>query len=229
MSNTMNTPPLILCQHLYKSYQLGKIVVPALHDINLNIARGEYIAILGPSGSGKSTLMNLIGCLDTPTSGEYYLDGQDVSALSSDKLSSVRNQQIGFIFQNFNLLGHSSALDNVALPLLYRNIDVHERKERAFNMLKRVGLGNRTHHLPNELSGGQRQRVAIARALITNPNVILADEPTGNLDSHTGSEIIAMFENLAAQGKTIIIVTHDNTLASRTHRIIEIRDGMVEI
>ena len=173
--------------------------------------------------------MNLIGCLDTPTSGEYYLDGQDVSSLSSDKLSSVRNQQIGFIFQNFNLLGHSSALDNVALPLLYRNIDVHERKERAFDMLKRVGLGNRTHHLPNELSGGQRQRVAIARALITNPNVILADEPTGNLDSHTGSEIVTMFENLAAQGKTIIIVTHDNTLASRTHRIIEIRDGMVEI
>lgn len=225
----MNTPPLIVCQHIYKSYQLGKIVVPALHDIHLNIARGEYIAILGPSGSGKSTLMNLIGCLDTPTSGVYYLDGQDVGSLSSDKLSSVRNQQIGFIFQNFNLLGHSSALDNVALPLLYRNIDVHERKERAFDMLKRVGLGNRTHHLPNELSGGQRQRVAIARALITNPNVILADEPTGNLDSHTGSEIVTMFENLAAQGKTIIIVTHDNTLASRTHRIIEIRDGMVEI
>ncbi len=225
----MKTTPLILCQHLYKSYQLGKIVVPALHDINLNIARGEYIAILGPSGSGKSTLMNLLGCLDTPTSGEYYLDGHDVSSLSPDNLSTIRNQQIGFIFQNFNLLAHSSALDNVALPLLYRNIEVHERKERSFEMLKRVGLGNRTHHLPNELSGGQRQRVAIARALITNPNVILADEPTGNLDSHTGSEIIAMFENLAAQGKTIIIVTHDNTLANRTHRIIEIRDGMIKI
>ncbi len=225
----MNTVPLIQCQHLYKSYQLGKMVVPALHDINLNIARGEYMAILGPSGSGKSTLMNLLGCLDTPTSGKYFLDGHDVSSLSQDQLSAVRNQQIGFIFQNFNLLGHSSALDNVALPLLYRNIEVHERKERAFEMLKRVGLGNRTHHLPNELSGGQRQRVAIARALITNPNVILADEPTGNLDSHTGSEIIAMFEYLAAQGKTIIIVTHDNNLANRTHRIIEIRDGMIEI
>lgn len=219
---------LILCQHIYKSYQLGKIVVPVLHDINLNISRGEYISILGPSGSGKSTLMNLLGCLDTPTSGKYFLDDKDVSSLTPDELSAVRNRQIGFIFQNFNLLGNNSALDNVALPLLYRNIDIQLRKDMANDMLTRVGLGKRVHHLPNELSGGQRQRVAIARALITDPNVILADEPTGNLDSHTGSEIIAMFEQLAAQGKTIIIVTHDNTLASRTHRIIEIRDGMIE-
>lgn len=219
---------LILCQHIYKSYQLGKIVVPVLHDINLNISRGEYISILGPSGSGKSTLMNLLGCLDTPTSGKYFLDGKDVSSLTPDELSAVRNRQIGFIFQNFNLLGNNSALDNVALPLLYRNIDIQLRKDMANDMLTRVGLGKRVHHLPNELSGGQRQRVAIARALITDPNVILADEPTGNLDSHTGSEIIAMFEQLAVQGKTIIIVTHDNTLASRTHRIIEIRDGMIE-
>lgn len=225
----MNTTPLIVCKNLYKSYHLGKIVVPALHDINLSISRGEYLSILGPSGSGKSTLMNLLGCLDTPTSGKYFLDGDDVSTLTGDQLSSVRNKQIGFIFQNFNLLGNNSALDNVALPLLYRNISVQERKDSAFEMLKRVGLGHRTHHLPSELSGGQRQRVAIARALITNPNVILADEPTGNLDSHTGSEIIAMFENLASQGKTIIIVTHDNTLASRTHRIVAIRDGMIDL
>ncbi len=224
----MNPQNLISCQHIYKSYQLGKIVVPVLHDINLNINRGEYISILGPSGSGKSTLMNLLGCLDTPTSGKYFLDGKDVSSLSADDLSTVRNRQIGFIFQNFNLLGNNSALDNVALPLLYRNIDVQQRKDMAHEMLSRVGLGKRVHHLPNELSGGQRQRVAIARALITNPNVILADEPTGNLDSHTGSEIISMFEQLASQGKTIIIVTHDNTLANRTHRVIEIRDGMIE-
>lgn len=224
----MNRQNLISCQHIYKSYQLGKIIVPALHDINLNISRGEYISILGPSGSGKSTLMNLLGCLDTPSSGKYFLDGKDVSSLTPDELSAVRNRQIGFIFQNFNLLGNNSALDNVALPLLYRNIDIQQRKDIANEMLTRVGLGKRVHHLPNELSGGQRQRVAIARALITDPNVILADEPTGNLDSHTGSEIITMFEQLASQGKTIIIVTHDNTLASRTHRIIEIRDGMIE-
>lgn len=224
----MTNLPLIHCQHLYKSYQLGHVLVPALHDITVSIEQGEYIAILGPSGSGKSTLMNLIGCLDTPTSGDYYLNGANVSRLTGDDLAQIRNRQIGFIFQNFNLLNHSSALDNVALPLLYRDTPLFERNHLARTVLEQVGLANRTHHLPTELSGGQRQRVAIARALVTEPNVILADEPTGNLDSHSGAEIIKLFEYLCAQGKTIIIVTHDLNLANRTQRIIEIRDGAIE-
>lgn len=224
----MRQQTLIQCRDLYKSYQLGHMLVPALHNINLKIVKGEYMAILGPSGSGKSTLMNILGCLDTPTSGDYILQGNVISGLKQDDLAKIRNQQIGFIFQNFNLLGQNTAVDNVALPLLYRDISIQERRERAMEMLKKVGLGNRAYHLPNELSGGQRQRVAIARALVADPNLILADEPTGNLDSHSGAEIIALFEHLTAQGKTIIIVTHDLTLANRTNRIIEIRDGMIE-
>lgn len=224
----MRKQTLIHCHDLYKSYQLGHVLVPALHNINIKIEQGEYMAILGPSGSGKSTLMNILGCLDTPTSGDYILHGQPISGLTPDELAKIRNQQIGFIFQNFNLLGQSTALDNVALPLLYRDINIQERREFALEMLRKVGLANRANHLPSELSGGQRQRVAIARALVTQPNLLLADEPTGNLDSHSGFEIISLFEQLAAQGKTIIIVTHDLTLANRTKRIIEIRDGMIE-
>lgn len=223
----MNNFPLIRCLNISKSYQMGTVTVNALRQINLEVKHGEYLAILGPSGSGKSTLMNMLGCLDSPTMGQYLLNNKDVSHLSRNELARIRNQEIGFIFQNFNLLPHASALDNVALPLVYRGIKREERREKSRQILERVGLGDRLHHLPNELSGGQRQRVAIARALVTDPDLILADEPTGNLDTASGKEIIHLFESLAAKQKTVIIVTHDLQLANRTQRVIEVQDGQV--
>lgn len=222
MSNT-----LIHCEQLQKSYLMGQTPIKILHGIDLKVQRGEHIAILGPSGSGKSTLMNILGCLDIPTSGNYVLDGKEVSHLTKNELALVRNQKIGFVFQSFNLLAHATALENVALPLVYRGTDVTERKQRAENLLAKIGLFDRINHFPNELSGGQRQRVAIARALITDPDLILADEPTGNLDTHTGNEIMQLFEALTAAGKTILMVTHDLALAKRTQRIIQIRDGKI--
>ncbi len=223
----MNNVLLIQCQQLRKVYSMGQVAVEALRGVDVEIKRGEQIAILGPSGSGKSTLMNLLGCLDSPTSGRYWLDGKDVSHLKKNELAWIRNQKIGFIFQNFNLLSHATALENVALPLVYRGTGLRERKQRAIEFLTRVGLQDRLHHTPNELSGGQRQRAAIARALVTDPDLILADEPTGNLDSQTGEEIMQLFESLAARGKTVLIVTHDWQLAKRTQRIIKILDGVV--
>lgn len=212
-----NNFSLIDCQAINKRYRMGSIDVDALRGIELQVRQGEYMAILGPSGSGKSTLMNILGCLDSPSSGRYLLNKHDVSDLSRNELAQIRNKEIGFVFQSFNLLAHASAVDNVALPLVYRGVATEERKQRAAQLLEQIGLGSRLHHLPNELSGGQRQRVAIARALVTDPNLILADEPTGNLDSQSGKEIIALFEALAAANKTIIIVTHDLKLAERTH------------
>lgn len=206
---------------------MGTVIVEALHDINLTVNRGEYMAILGPSGSGKSTLMNILGCLDVPSAGQYFLAQQEVGKLNRNQLAHIRNHQIGFIFQSFNLLAHANALENVALPLVYRGTRLSERKERAQQILARVGLSSRMQHMPNEMSGGQRQRVAIARALVSEPDLLLADEPTGNLDSKTGDEIIKLFEQLASEGKTIMIVTHDLELAKRTKRIISIKDGTI--
>lgn len=219
---------LIKLEDIHKTYLMGDITVNALRGIDLSIEVGEYVSILGPSGSGKSTLMNVLGCLDTPSDGRYHLNGKDVSHLSRNELAVIRNEQIGFIFQSFNLLESLNALDNVALPMVYRGVRQKLRKERAKKLLVDVGLGDRLHHKPNELSGGQRQRVAIARALVTDPSVILADEPTGNLDTESGEEVIALFETLCAEGKTVIIVTHDNELAERTPRILKIRDGLIE-
>ncbi len=218
---------LIKCEKIIKHYNLGKVTVPALRGIDLQVKSGEYIAILGPSGSGKSTLMNILGCLDNPDEGYYLLDDEDVTHLDRNQLAYVRNKKIGFIFQDFNLLGHATSLENVMLPLVYRRVSQRERKVLAEEMLTQVGLQNRLHHLPNELSGGQRQRVAIARALVTKPDLILADEPTGNLDSKTGDEVIALFEKLTEQGRTVIIVTHDLGLANRAKRVIQIKDGLI--
>ncbi len=218
---------LIKCQDLKKQYQMGSVTIDALKNINLEINHGEYVAILGPSGSGKSTLMNIIGCLDKTTTGHYYLQQRDVTALTKNELAEVRNKTIGFIFQSFNLLPHASALENVALPLVYSGTRLQDRRQKATQMLTHVGLADRMQHMPSELSGGQRQRVAIARALITSPDLLLADEPTGNLDSKTGDEIIGLFEALASEGKTVIIVTHDEQLAKRTQRIIRILDGEI--
>lgn len=223
----MNDHWLIDCRQICKSYQMGDTKIEALRGINMQVKHGENIAILGPSGSGKSTLMNILGCLDSPTLGQYFLDKRDVSRLSRNELAEVRNRKIGFIFQSFNLLAHATALENIALPLVYRGTAAHERKERAYALLDQVKLSDRAHHMPNELSGGQRQRVAIARALITDPDLILADEPTGNLDSQTGNEIMQLFTALTEAGKTILIVTHDLNLAQRTQRIIHIRDGLI--
>lgn len=215
-------------QNITKAYQMGTQTVPVLHGINLQIAQNDYVAIMGPSGSGKSTLMNIIGCLDTPTSGAYMLDGEDVSGLDDDRLAETRNSKIGFVFQTFNLLPRASALDNVAMPLVYAGQNASQRRQRATQQLEQVGLADRIHHRPNEMSGGQRQRVAIARALINDPAIILADEPTGNLDSKTGVEIMDIFDDLNQQGRTIILVTHEADIAEHAHRIVRLFDGLVE-
>jgi putative ABC transport system ATP-binding protein len=219
---------VIVTRGLTKEYVLGAETVRALRGVNLQVDRNEYIAIMGPSGSGKSTLMNLIGCLDSPTGGEYILNGQSVAGLTDDQLAGIRNREIGFVFQTFNLLPRGSALDNVALPLIYAGVPRAERKERAAAALAAVELGNRMDHRPNELSGGQRQRVAIARALVTRPSILLADEPTGNLDSRTSDEIMALFERLHEDGQTIIMVTHEPDIAAHTERLVVLRDGLIE-
>jgi putative ABC transport system ATP-binding protein len=218
---------LIQLESVTKTYDSGENAVQALRGIDLAVTRGEFAAIIGPSGSGKSTLMHILGCLDAPSTGRYWLDGEDVATLSGRALARIRNQKIGFVFQTFNLLPRATVWKNVELPLLYAGVGSSERRERAMQVLERVGLANRAKHRPNQLSGGQRQRVAIARALINNPSLILADEPTGNLDSTTGYEIIAIFEELASQDETIILVTHDPGIAGRTQRRIKIVDGLI--
>src|SRR5579883_1253250 len=219
---------VIKTEGLVKIYDMGATQVHALRGIDLEIAKGEYVAIMGPSGSGKSTLMNLIGCLDTPTSGRYWLAGRLVSEMSDDELAYIRNKEIGFVFQTFNLLPRATALHNVELPLIYNGTPPAERRARAEEVLRMVELGDRMDHRPNQLSGGQRQRVAIARALINNPSIILADEPTGNLDSATGDEIMNLFDRLHESGNTIVLVTHEHDIAARAHRIIHIRDGRID-
>jgi putative ABC transport system ATP-binding protein len=219
---------VIHIQSLRKDYVLGVETVRALRGVDLDIQRGEYVAIMGPSGSGKSTLMNLIGCLDTPTDGEYWLNDQPVSGLADDELAHIRNREIGFVFQTFNLLPRATSLHNVELPLVYAGVPARERKERAAEMLTLVGLGERMMHRPSELSGGQRQRVAIARALVNRPAILLADEPTGNLDSSTSSEIMSVFDQLHRQGQTIILVTHELDIAQHAHRYVLLRDGVIE-
>jgi putative ABC transport system ATP-binding protein len=220
--------PIIQVRDLTKIYQMGSQEVRALDGVSFEVLENEYIAIMGPSGSGKSTLMNLIGCLDTPTSGTYILNNQDVSELEDKELAEVRNREIGFVFQTFNLLPRTDCLSNVELPLIYSGIKTAERHERAAKTLERVGLGDRIDHKPNELSGGQRQRVAIARALVNNPSILLADEPTGNLDTQTGQEIMMLFEELYRMGNTIIVVTHEPEIAEHARRIIRLRDGNIE-
>ncbi len=219
---------VICAEDLWKTYEMGSEQVHALRGVSLEIRKGEYTAIMGPSGSGKSTLMNLIGCLDSPTKGSYWLAGRLVSDLDDDELAYIRNKEIGFVFQTFNLLPRATALHNVELPMIYNGTPSEERQERARQALQQVELGERMMHRPNELSGGQRQRVAVARALVNNPSILLADEPTGNLDSQTGEEIMALFERLHQQGNTIILVTHEPDIAQRAHRIIRLRDGKIE-
>ncbi len=211
-----------------RSYVMGEETIHALKSVSITVNRGEYVAFMGPSGSGKSTLMNIVGCLDTPSKGEYILNGKNVSQMSDDELAEIRNKEIGFVFQTFNLLPRSTALDNVALPLIYAGYSKADREAKAFEALKNVGLANRARHKPNELSGGQRQRVAIARALVNDPSIILADEPTGNLDSKTSHEIMDLFDQLYQKGNTIIMVTHEEDIANYAHRIIRLRDGLVE-
>jgi putative ABC transport system ATP-binding protein len=219
---------VILTRGLTRDYHLGTEIIRALRGVDIAIARNEYVAIMGPSGSGKSTLMNVIGCLDTPTAGDYWLNGQLVSGMDDDDLAEIRNREIGFVFQTFNLLPRSTAWENVELPLVYGGMARGERRERAAAMLERVGLGDRMKHRPNELSGGQRQRVAIARALVTRPAILLADEPTGNLDSRTGVEIMELFDELHGGGQTIIVVTHEHDVATHAHRQVVLRDGVIE-
>jgi putative ABC transport system ATP-binding protein len=218
---------LIRTQDLWKTYEMGSNEVHALQGVSFSIARNEYVAIMGPSGSGKSTLMNLIGCLDTPTKGQYWLNGKLVSEMDDDELAHIRNKEIGFVFQTFNLLARATALHNVELPLIYSGLPARERTDRAKKSLQMVELSDRMHHKPNELSGGQRQRVAIARALVNHPSIILADEPTGNLDSATGVEIMKLFDRLHMEGNTIILVTHERDIAEYAHRVISIRDGKI--
>ncbi len=219
---------LISIKNLNKTYIMGAEKVEALKNVTLEIAKNEYVALMGPSGSGKSTLMNLLGCLDTPTSGEYWLNGIEVSTMDDGDLAEVRNKQIGFVFQTFNLMPRLSALENVALPLVYAGVSREERLEKARKTLEAVGLGDRVSHKPNELSGGQRQRVAVARALVNDPAIILADEPTGNLDSKTSYEIMGLFEQIHQAGNTVILVTHEHDIARHAHRIVRLRDGLIE-
>ena len=219
---------LITINDVGRKYVIGAEVIHALKSVTLNINKGEFVALMGPSGSGKSTLMNILGCLDTPTKGNYILNGIHVSEMTDNELAEVRNKEIGFVFQTFNLLPRSSSLDNVALPLVYAGVGRKERDERARQTLENVGLGNRVGHKPNELSGGQRQRVAVARALINNPSIILADEPTGNLDTKTSIEIMGLLEEIHAKGNTIILVTHEEDIAQHAHRIVRMRDGLIE-
>jgi putative ABC transport system ATP-binding protein len=220
--------PLIILKDIGRKYVIGAEIIHALKSVTLSINKGEFVALMGPSGSGKSTLMNILGCLDTPSKGEYTLNGTNVSHMTDNELAEVRNEEIGFVFQTFNLLPRNTALDNVALPLVYAGISKDKRKERAKKTLENVGLGNRMDHKPNELSGGQRQRVAVARALINNPSIILADEPTGNLDTKTSIEIMGLIEDIHANGNTIILVTHEEDIALHAHRIVRMRDGLIE-
>ncbi len=223
------TGPIVIdIENITKDYVMGEEIVHALRGVSLQIHRNEYIAVMGPSGSGKSTLMNMLGCLDTPTSGRYEFNGKNVAEMDDDELAAIRNREIGFVFQTFNLLPRSNSLRNVELPLIYAGIDPETREERAAQTLVDVGLGDRIHHKPNELSGGQRQRVAIARALVNKPSFILADEPTGNLDSKTGEEIMALFEDLYRRGNTIILVTHERDIAAHARRTVRLRDGLIE-
>lgn len=221
-------PPVINIKDLSKTYVMGQTKVHALRGVDLTIDHNEYVALMGPSGSGKSTLMNLLGCLDSPTRGGYQLDGKDVAKMDDNELASIRNEKIGFVFQTFNLLPRQSTLENVALPLVYAGVSRSEREARAHEVLESVGLGDRTDHKPNELSGGQRQRVAIARALVNRPSIILADEPTGNLDTKTSIEIMEIFEQIQSRGNTVILVTHEPDIAEHAHRIVRLRDGEVE-
>ncbi|MDQ6471048.1 ABC transporter ATP-binding protein [Flavobacterium sp. LHD-80] len=220
--------PLIKITDIKRNFVLGNEIVYVLKGINLEINKGEYVALMGPSGSGKSTLMNLLGCLDTPTSGQYILNGKDVSQMRDDELAGIRNTEIGFVFQTFNLLPRTTALDNVALPMIYAGYSKSDRNTRAVEVLNQVNLADRMDHQPNQLSGGQRQRVAIARALVNKPSIILADEPTGNLDSKTSVEIMKLFGDIHAQGNTVILVTHEEDIAAYAHRVIRLRDGLIE-
>jgi putative ABC transport system ATP-binding protein len=220
--------PLIILNDIGRKYVIGTEIIHALKSVSLTINKGEFVALMGPSGSGKSTLMNILGCLDTPTKGEYILNGINVSHMTDNDLADVRNTEIGFVFQTFNLLPRNTALDNVALPLIYAGVNREQRRERAKQNLTNVGLGNRMDHKPNELSGGQRQRVAVARALVNNPSIILADEPTGNLDTKTSIEIMGLIEDIHAHGNTIILVTHEEDIALHAHRIVRMRDGLIE-
>ena len=224
----MNQNSLISLTDIGRKYVIGAETIHALKSVSLTINKGEFVALMGPSGSGKSTLMNILGCLDTPTKGVYILNGNQVSQMSDGELAEIRNKEIGFVFQTFNLLPRSSSLDNVALPLVYAGVSREERDGRATKTLESVGLGNRVHHKPNELSGGQRQRVAIARALVNNPSIILADEPTGNLDTKTSVEIMGLLEEIHSKGNTIILVTHEEDIAQHAHRIVRMRDGLIE-
>lgn len=228
MNNSSSIPSIIHIKELRKSYFMGQQELPVLKGISLDIYRNEYVSLMGPSGSGKSTLMNILGCLDSPTAGTYILNGQDVSRMADNALAEVRNKEIGFVFQQFNLLQRQTALENVTLPLIYAGISKKERVEKAMHMLERVSLADRSHHKPNELSGGQCQRVAIARALVNDPSIILADEPTGNLDTRTSYEIMDIFGQIHAGGNTVVLVTHEEDIARHSHRIVRLRDGLIE-